>query len=475
MSSVLPPPPDMDQRSPPVFTFVADPGEAMDAYNELRAADVISAQSHALLDALTQLAADDKERRTDFVSLVDILNISRSTLLRRLNPLLKSGLVEKHAGASHKGKHTEFVFSDPRNVKGLTNGEGESSSQFPARWSVTEHDREIIESQRPLDLSRKADGDFIPEELKFSIKGEALSILGLFSALPSSPKSALAEQGYVTNVHIGPYRMQVEVRPQQGLRTVTALDLRVLAAIITLVHRQIAAGTPAVNPFFIRVDSIIELFRRAGDVYEERERGGKAKRSILGSIERWETTQFRITHVPESIQNFYHGMIRVRTGIRFISKVADLSKYDGRHFIPERLGISLDEELLRRIKDPSGRFLASMTREWLIERNPTALMLSTFCRRFIQHGHSPRTLSREFVHAETDPKRPQREFYRSLRTLFSERFVASKGAALINGYYFLIERGPPERYVIWADPEHQTLGTRSYKAYIDSRGDERGD
>lgn len=439
----------------------ADPAYLLQRYHEGLVEEWLDSDEYELLQLIASQILSEGRGETNFAVLIEITGRSRVTLYRRLEALQKRGLVAKirRTEGSARAAYNEYQLLDPE--KGRLEAAGESALTH-ANGPVVGSEEQGSDLQGDLDLGVSLEYEHLVEhDRKLPIKAESLSILALFSALPSGNSGVLGSKTYTIPIRIGPDRIKLTVRPTSGMRAATVLDLRVLAAVITIVHYRLQRGHPAANPFVVELEEIVEQFRKRspGDV---RMQGGSGKRYIMGALGRWEATGFTIDHITPRTHDFYGSRIQVGKLFRMINSLSVLSVVGREGKTPERIALHLNEELLARISEPSGRYLITMSDSWLTERNPTAVKFANWARRAVRRNHQPTLYSREYLHREVDPTNSGiKVFNRLLRKLYEQFFNASYAAAYIHGYLMRPESGG-KQYWIWADPEHPLLGAKSF-------------
>lgn len=446
-----------------LFFCESSPALTLEQYYHHFVDGTLNSQGYDLLQVVTQQILNDHDHVTDIANLIDATGKSRMTLVRRLISLESQGFVRRvqRKEKSLRGTYNEYHLILPSRAPMETS---ETQPENPADCEAQE--LKSSGDQRQRDEETHLDyGHLIERGARLPIKAESLSILALFSALPSGTRGELAESAYTVPITIGPDKIKITVRPTSGTRAANVLDLRVLAAVITIVFYRIERGHPPINPFVIELEEILDLFRQRAQRADYMQ-GGSAKQYVMGALSRWESTGFTIEHVTPGTKNFYDDSIQIDKMFRLINSITVLSHVGTHGKTPERIALYLDNQLVDRIAEPGGRYLITMSDTWITERNPAAIKFGAWARRAVKRKwESDKVYSREYLHREVDPRQKAKIFYSSLRKLYSKFFDSRHQAAYIHGYFLLAEPGHLQ-YQAWADPDHPLLGKNSYGAIL---------
>lgn len=321
--------------------------------------------------------------------------------------------------------------------------------------AVSQAERDLSTQLLPLDASGPS-----------RIKGELFSVFTLASALPSGKSGALTEKSYTCPIRSGNELVNLEIRPTAGTKVASVLDLRVLAAISTIIFKRLEQGAPAVNPFVLNFDELENVMQGGRQRDSSYKRSGSYKRYLLSSVDRWESTGFRIIKATSGFLKKYRKKIELKHTFRLIYKTKVLSYVGPKGKTPEKIALYIDDDFLNRIADVSVGYLLSVHDEVLNEKNPFALRVNLWCRRAIKHSHKPKVFDCEHLHSEIEPMRLVRKFRADLKAFYQAHFDSQRGHAHYLGYNFeQVNNGRRIRYYIWADPEDRLVGRCSFYAH----------
>lgn len=452
-----------DYRPPAFFLSPAIPtAEATATLALLLGQRAISNPEYDLLFAVLEAASSDPNGIAALPALTDALSIKRPTILRRIERMVTAGVIERHRIAipGLRGRKVAFAIDLPRAVNELTADALEAS--LGAGALIDHPPQNSPQDELALTIGDTTGIEGLPAERRLPLKGEQLSVFTLVSALPSTePRGRRRDEADECTIRVGHEWLQVTVRPQSGVGLARVLDTRVLVAVITLVHNRIhGQGLPARNPFRFQVEELAEVLRQAepGTLTTE---DGSYKNWIVQVLRRWEGTAFEIRHLTPKMNEFFEGGLTVEETFRFINKTSVLQWTGPKGKTPTHVALWLDEELLKRIAHRARKFLLTMPPEWMRERSAIALRLSLWCRRAIGRKHIHQTFGRRELHAEVDPKRESRYFYRDLRHLYRERLVPGQSYARLHSWLFEEINGG-QHYRFWPDPDDKLVGVQSY-------------
>lgn len=300
-----------------------------------------------------------------------------------------------------------------------------------------------------------------------TVKGEALSVLVLFAALPSGKSGGKTEGHYDTVVRVGNARVLLEVAATAGTRIATVADLRVLAAIITCVHSRIKEGIRDANPFVLDVTEVVEVMRR-DEPGATLDVGGSYKGYVLGAIDRWTNTTFKITQASSAFTEFYRGQIELKSTFRLIDSVSVVSTVGPKGKTPERVAVHLNEALLKRIVDAK-RYLLALSDEWMREGKPAAIRLGLYFRRAVPRSGNALRKPLRIAHEEIEPMRPYKYFAADMRSLYQERFDPSIGAAKIHDFLFQVT---DKEMIAWLQRPMRVIEHDGHENRLLTEGDE---
>lgn len=438
------------------------------------------------VQSVFNLCEEDPEQITDMASLEFQFGKSRATIINRCKSLIDAGLVLKESiKLPRKHPQTRFTILAAKNIcipqtnpdrvinlPVLSKYAHTVSAESPHLPSVPEN-----EFAQSLALSKAMNitGDLFKH---LSIKGEWFSIFTLAAALPSGKTGKLLESSYTCPIAIGNEIVQLEVRPTQGTKVASVLDLRILITIITIVSKRLMHGHPAMNPFVLDFNEICEVIENAYRNKNKRStdtkkkgrntKTGSFKQYILSALERWESTGFKIISASKGFIDKFDGRIELKQAFRLIYKTKVLSFVGSKGKTPGKIAIYLDDEFLARIADKDSRYVLTLHDDVLAEGNPFAVRFNIWCRRAVKHIHKPRSWSVKHLHREVEPLRKFKSFNPDLKAFYQSHFDEAKGYANYLGYNFKVNEDLTS-YLIWADPADRLVGTNSHFAYLQKK------
>ena len=426
------------KRSGALFGLGNVPNNAIQRFNDLQFNGTIDSSISDFIQILFNLCTVDVERITDMKTL-EGQGISRAGIIRRCKKLIDMGLMDK---SSHRqpGKRSS-TFYILKEIDNLVHVEKESNTKevvktVPAPINATS--LLIKEARQPL-----------------SWKGDRFSIFTLLSALPTGRSGKYTDGSYSVPIWIGKEKLELTVLPASGRKSATALDLRVLGIMITLVHANYTSTGKIQNPFIVHVNDIIELLGR--------NKGTGNKQYVAGAIERWALTNFEITSCAEGIVDQFKGRIELSKIFKVIDSLQVLTLFKDEGKCPESFAFSLGQDLIERIKHQD---VLTMHPESFTEKNALAYKIYLWCRRAMQHYKKypkGKLWKIEHLHREMEPLRQLKEFKKSLKRLLAARHDELIGGALFYGY---IVTASDKMDSVWikADPEDRLIGRNSFFA-----------
>jgi len=455
-------PPELDQQTLASLKgaiFLLDPqvtDELALIYQSWLSAGRVPSTTEEFVQNLLSLCLANPLRLIDMENLQNAYGKTRPTILRRCKYLLDNKLMIKgYVTPTGKRRVTTYTLLSADKI------------QHPKKLQAPCIDVSLptFENGSYADLYQP----HLDVSKQYSVKGELFAIFTLAAALPSGKSGKNTETCYEVPIRVGHDYIYLEVRPTQGTRTATVLDIRILIAVTTIISKRIEKGSESTNPFILDFDEIVDLMT-LGNQERKNKLGGSYKLYILNAIERWEATGFKIVRATKGFLDKFNGRIELKEIFRLITKLKVVSYFGKQSKTPGKIAIYLDDDFLNRMRDPSMRFLISAHTETLLEKNPFALRFNLWCRRAVQHNHTPRHWTLKWLHAEIEPLRKFKYFNDDLRNFVANYFDDEKQFACYQGYNLkkCDNNSGDSGYLIWADKDDRLVGNHSHYAYMKS-------
>ncbi|MDH5232752.1 MAG: hypothetical protein OEZ58_19245 [Gammaproteobacteria bacterium] len=417
--------------------------------------------------ALVQSCEDQTHRFVTEAQLMDMASLSRASVLRRCASLIELNAMEK------------FLVKIP-GTRSRTCYKLRSQQDFEAPKAhamVTAHPLSLpVPSEAVTSQNHELDlyslNRLTPESLWDHtktpfIKGELLAVYTLVAALPMGTKySKYHDQPYEVPIKLGNDYLILKVRPTADTRNPTVSDIKPLMALITIIIKRLNHSDDNPTYFDINMDDIVKVLHR-GDKAAIAKKGGSYKAKVLESINRWESTGFKISGISNGVANKFHGVIELAEFFRLITKLRVLNFVGSKGKTPEMIRVYLDADFQERLRNKN--FLVSTHYE-VLDSDEMGMMFNFWCRRAVKRNHQVCSFTWEQFHSQMSPLRPFGQFNRAFKEFF-EKHLLPDGIAKFLGYYFHYEplKNEQGRLVkgkgmlhCWADENDRLLGSQSF-------------
>lgn len=420
------------------------------------------------------LCIDDPEHMTDIHMLIDTCNKSRAYLLRFAKKLVELNIFEKD---SYKQPFVNKRSSSRYTLRPL-----EEIAPPPLEFATSTlpvpSEQILLHTLDEEEYSFEQSCPYLPATLNENsfIKGELFTLYTLPFILPANKEGK--DQFYNAPLRIGKDVINIEVRPTQGTKVPYLTDVLPLFALTTIISGMIEEGIDT-NPFVIDFNDIYQLVRMGNSSAD----GGSQKSKLLSQIKRWESTGFRIVSATKGFRDLFNGHLEIEEVFRVITKLKIASSVNSTSKTPDSIAVYLDDDLLKRLKDPKSRFLLSSHIELLKEQKPFYIQINLWCRRAIKHNHSARAWSLTWIAKEINNESEFKYFNREFKAFYNTHYDENLGCARYLGYCFKKDdryqpgvRGTQkykQSYYIWADPDDRLVGTQSHHQFMKSIENEK--
>lgn len=395
------------------------------------------------IQAIFNLCTDDPEHITDMETVCEAINKSRPSINKYLKKLKAIGVVEEGT-VRLEGTRTRNCYSLVAN-KLMTDGKSDEVKEVLLDGNHTYH---------PAAVNYPFLAPFDDDNIK--IQGDGLVVFQFFPALRIGTTGKNNQGAISQTIQIGRDLYELSIRAPEGQLIAGVLDLRYLIVVFSLILERIHLHGECGPEFGIRIEEICNFMGK--------DLSGGNKSAVQAAMQRWKSTEFKITGMPDRVRERYGSAIELDSYFNLFSSLVILSDMRGGRKVPIGFKITLDHATLQRIQKEGMTLVVH--RELLQEStpNPTWHAIYYWCRRAVKYqrrAQIERPWSLAHLHREIDPDRRINVFRQSLEEFLQAQAVEGKDFSRYMGYCFRAdtdERGKPA-YWIWADESDYLVGT----------------
>ena len=412
-----------------------------------------------LVQAVFDLCNEDEEGCTDMPSMEERLNIKRSTVLQRVEGLVKLRLVRSDMKQTQPGVRGRTIYSlllpdaeqlpvsqSPEEIGDLLVPEGSE----PSQWELgldPHHDSTELTYHPQMDR-------------RMTFRGERFSALHMIGALRLG-RGGEDKRHKIVRLWLGAAWMDVEVEASGDALIASVLDLSTLIVVTTLLLKHYEPDRPQPDPtkgYVVRMTDLCEA------MYLKPNPGNK--RMLYQRLERWNSTRFKILRrSPDAI--LWAKGYGVDEKFYFISRMETLTRLSKREgATPEIVHLFMDQRLIDALPDRKRTLV--MHSEMLRERNPSQFdhLFYLWCRRVVKHSWNPKVYDVEHLAREMRPGESVESVCGEIGEMMDRRHLDehTRGVlADVFGYH--VRFSPKDRQVaINAKRDDPLLGENSGKA-----------
>lgn len=391
-----------------------------------------------LVGAIASLCAADPEGKTDAQAIALASDLSVPTVRVYTEQLVDVGLFTKQLlRPKRRGRPTvlySMVSLDTFVQSFAANGGGEGIDVDPGVFP------ELVPDNIERDAHRDRSMFLMPSHPSV-YRAEIFSTYTLLSVLRLGKSGRRTRGTYVSDVHVGPARMQIRVAAQEGYAVAGIIDTKALIGLTTYALDWYARPDNEGKPMVIDLAD----FTR----YLEFEPSGGNKRQVWKMVRAWEKTGFTVTYVDPMIRRLYGPNAFTLDEFRLITRIKSLVN----GITPERFAVTLEKGFLDRIMDQDVKFLSAVHPQIMREKSAARLLLYYWCRRAIKYKTAPHRWNIFQLHQEMAPYMELGEFRETLKSA-----LPTEGASQY-GYVIrpIFENGRLEACEFSADPKDRLM------------------
>jgi|GEM_PF-2595905 len=432
------------------------PGEKLASYEDMK--EIVNIHNFKVKKSiifenfiynLYDAASNENNYLLDLKKTIEATNLKRSQIQTYLSQLEKLQCLEviKCKDASNKGRLRNFY-------QFLTVEKNELIQNIDAQehLNLESTEIEVIDSST-IKLENRQLNISSAEKI---IYADFFSIIGIIAVLPNVKTLNKAIEN---TVYFGDYEFTVVVSPSANTANLSASDMKVYAAILSIIANKYNGKMPIENSFEILISEIVDFMKK--------ERVGNTAKNIINTMKRLKTTNIEFHSVPSDFnKNLPDVRITTETIINFISHLTTIKTQVKGKNSTAGFKIALDPVVHKHICQDN---LFLPIHKEFIQGNLSQfeLKLYAFCfvNIIVNNIRDSEKFFLENLHKKVDPTSTFYQFKYTLRDTYYERIQqeSKKPNEFVKllGFYFMYSSHKPEFCAFYCDANDDLLKNRN--------------